>query len=205
VIRRPKPLGGPAPDDGSPALIEERVMSICRRDRWLAMIARSGDEVVIAPLGEAARNDEQIELICDTLLHSFSRGEAAAISGFNVPTATLENALNENVPKGRTVLAAALARLGLSPDQVAVLSAATALDQSAMAVVTVIDHGIEDHFHSDGISVIDSDLGRITVSYTTGPDGTRWTSIWPTSTDALRQDLAKLLSSTKAPAETAAR
>ncbi len=200
VIRRPKPLDGPVPDgEDVPALIDERVMSICQRDRWLAMIARSGDEVVLAPLGEAARSDEQIDLICDTLMHAFSHGDAAAISGFNVPSAALENALNENVPKGRTMLAAALARLGLSPDQVAVLSAATSLDESAMAVVTVIDHGVQDHFHSDGVSVIDSELGRITVSYTTGPDGTRWTSIWPTSAEALRQDLAKLLNSTKAP------
>jgi hypothetical protein len=205
VIRRPKPIDGHVPDgEDVPALIEERVMSICQRDRWLAMIARSGHEIVLAPLGEAARGDEQVDLICDTLLHAFSRGEAAAISGFNVPTAALESVLNENVPKGRAMLAAALARLGLSPDQVAVLSAATALDESAMAAVTVIDHGIKDHFHSDSVSVIDSDLGRITVSYTTGPDGTRWTSIWPTSTDGLRQDLGKLLNSTKAPAQTAA-
>ena len=206
AIRRPKPLDGPLADgEEPPALIQERVMSICQRDRWLAMIARSGDEVVVAPLGEAARPDEQVDLICDTLLHAFSHGEAAAISGFNVPTTTLESALNENVPKGRTMLAAALTRLGLSPDQVAVLSAATALDESAMAAVTVIDHGITDTFHSDSVSVIDSDVGRITVSYTTGPDGTRWTSIWPTTADALRQDLARLLNAAKAPAPAAAR
>ena len=73
VIRRPEPLDGPAPDgEEPPALIEERVMSICQRERWLAMIARSGDEVVLAPLGEAARNDEQVDLICDTLMHAFS-------------------------------------------------------------------------------------------------------------------------------------
>ena len=43
---------------------EERVMSICRRDRWLAMIARSGDEVVLAPLGEAAarRRTDRVDL-----------------------------------------------------------------------------------------------------------------------------------------------
>ena len=206
VIRRPKPLDGSAPDgEDAPALIEERVMSICQRDRWLAMIARSGEEVVLAPLGEAARNDEQVDLICDTVLHAFSRGEAAAISGFNVPSATFESTLKENAPKGRTILASALARIGLSPDQVAVLSAACQLDESAMGVVTVIDHGIQDHFHPDIVSVVDSDLGRITISHTTGPDGTRWTSVWPTSTEALRQDIAKLLNSAKAPAQPAMR
>jgi hypothetical protein len=201
VIRRPKALDGPVPDgEEPPALIDERVMSICQRDRWMAMIARSGDEVVLAPLGEAARSDEQIDLICDTLMHVFSRGEAASISGFNVPSATLENTLTENVPRGRQVLASSLARLGLSPDQVAVLSAACHLDESAMAVVSIIDHGIENHFHPDVISVIDSEFGRITISHTAGPDGTRWTSIWPTTTDALRQDLGKLLNSAKVPA-----
>ncbi|MDX1885208.1 ESX secretion-associated protein EspG [Mycolicibacterium sp. 120270] len=206
VIRRPKPLDGPVPDDEDvPALIEERVMSICQRDRWLAMIARSGEEVVLAPLGEAARGDEQIDLICDTVLHAFSHGQAAQISGFNVPSATFESTLKENVPKGRPVMAAALARLGLSPDQVAVLSAACHLDESAMGVVSVIDHGIEKHFHPDVISVIDSEHGRITISHTTGPDGTRWTSVWPTTPDALRADLAKFLNSAKAPAAPAAR
>ncbi len=202
VIRRPKPGDGSAPDgEDVPALIEERVMSICQRDRWLAMIARSGDEVVLAPLGEAARNDEQVDLICDTVLHAFSRGEAAAISGFNVPSATFESTLKENAPKGRAILASALARIGLSPDQVAVLSTACQLDESAMGVVTVIERGIQDHFHPDIVSVVDSDLGRITISHTTGPDGTRWTSVWPTSPEALRQDLAKLLNSAKAPAQ----
>jgi hypothetical protein len=206
VIRRPAPLTEPVPaGEEPPAFIEERVMCICQRERWLAMIARSGDEVVLAPLGEAARSDEQIDLICDTLLHAFSRGDAAAISGFNVPSATFESTLKEFAPQGRQVLAAALARLGLSPDQVAVLSAACHLDESAMAVVSVIDHGIEKTFHPDVLSVIDSEFGRITVSYTTGPDGSRWTSIWPTSVEALRQDISKLLKSAKAPAATAAR
>jgi hypothetical protein len=206
VIRRPKPLDGSVPEgEEPPALIDERVMSICQRDRWLAMIARSGDEIVLAPLGEAARNDERTDLICDTVLHAFSRGEAAAISGFNVPSATFESTLKENVPKGRPVLAAALARLGLSPDQVTVLSAACHLDESAMAVVSVIDHGIQNHFHPDVISVVDSELGRITISHTAGPDGTRWTSIWPTSEEALRHDLVKLLNSAKAPTQPAMR
>jgi hypothetical protein len=69
-----------------------------------------------------------------------------------------------------------------------------------MAVVTVIDHGIKPHVHPDVISVIDSELGRVTISYTTGPDGTRWTSVWPTSAEALRHDLTNLLAAAKAPA-----
>jgi hypothetical protein len=199
VVRRPKPFDGSVDDGDAPALVEERAMSICRRERWLAMIARSDDQVVLAPLGEASRTDTQVELICDTVLHAFSEGRPAAISGFNLPSASLEQALTGTLGKDQPVVASALTRLGLSPDQVAVLSAAARLDQSAMAVVTIIDHGIKPHVHPDVISVIDSELGRITISYTTGPDGTRWTSVWPTSADALRQDLGNLLNAAKAP------
>ena len=175
-------------------------MSICRRERWMAMIARSDDQVVLAPLGEASQTDAQVELICDTVLHAFSAGQPAAISGFNLPSAALEQALTDTLGKDQHVVAAALTRLGLSPDQVAVLSAAARLDESAMAVVTVIDHGIKPHGHRDVISVIDSELGRVTISYTTGPDGSRWTSVWPTSAEALRHDLTNLLAAAKAPA-----
>ena len=75
-------------------------MSICQRERWLAMIARSDDEVVIAPLGEAALADAQVELICDAVLHAFSDGPPASIAGVNVPSAALQQALTENI--GRT-------------------------------------------------------------------------------------------------------
>jgi hypothetical protein len=201
VIRRPKPIDGTVPaGDDAPALVEERTMSICQRERWLAMIARSDDEVVLAPLGEEAYADAQVELICDTLLHAFAAGPPAAISGFNLPSAALERALADTVGKGEPLVASALARLGLTPDQVAVMAAATRLDESAMAVVAVIDHGIKPRVHPDVISVIDSEHGRITISYTTGPDGTRWTSVWPTSPDALRQDIGNLLNAAKAPA-----
>ena len=201
VIRRPKPIDGSVPaGDDPPALVEERTMSICQRERWLAMIARSDDQVVLAPLGEAAYADAQVELICDTVLHAFSTGQPAAISGFNLPSAALEQALTGTLGKDRPIVASALTRLGLSPDQVAVLSAAARLDESAMAVVAVIDHGIKPQVHPDVISVIDSELGRITISNTTGPDGTRWTSVWPTSPDALRQDIGNLLNAAKAPA-----
>ena len=78
------------------------------------------------------------------------------------------------------------------------LSAATRMDESAMAVVAVIEHGIKQKVHPDVLTVADTELGRITISYTTGPAGTRWTSIWPTSPVALRTDLANLLNAAKA-------
>ncbi|PEG35262.1 ESX secretion-associated protein EspG [Mycolicibacterium agri] len=201
VIRRPKPLDTAVGENQeAPQLVEERALSICQRERWLAMIARSGDEIVLAPVGEAARADAQVELICDTVLHAFSAGSPAPIAGFNLPSAALERALVDTVGEDRAVVASALTRLGLSPDQVAVMAAAARLDESAMAVVAVIDHGIKMAVHPDVISVIDSELGRITISYTTGPDGTRWTSVWPTSPEALRHDLSNLLNAAKAPA-----
>jgi hypothetical protein len=64
-------------------------------------------------------------------------------------------------------------------------------------VVVVIEHGMKKTYHPDVLTIADTELGRITISYTTGPDGSRWTSIWPTSADALRQDLANLLNAAK--------
>ena len=52
------------------------------------------------------------------------------------------------------------------------LSAATRMDESAMAVVAVIEHGVKKQVHPDVLTVADTEFGRITISYTTGPDGT---------------------------------
>ena len=125
-------------------------MSICQRERWLAMIARSGDEVVLAPLGEAAHADasSRVDLRhpAARLLHRSARGD--------LRVQRAQHGVRECTQRARwqgptDSLASALARLGLSPDQVAVLSAAASAGRSAMAVVTVIDHGIQDHFHPD--------------------------------------------------------
>lgn len=198
VIRRPASsgldvAGPPAPGD-DPSLVEERTLSICRRDRWLAMIARSGNEVVLAPVGETATAAQQTELICDTVLHAFGDAEPAKIDGVNLPTNALQSALSAASGGDRWETATALARMGLSPDQVAVLTAGTRMDESAMAVVSIADHGTTRHIHPTVLTVIDTEFGRVSVTYTTGPDGSAWTSIWPTTPDALREDLTQLLS-----------
>ena len=118
-------------------------MSICQRERWLAMIARSDDEVVIAPLGEAALTDAQVDLICDTVSARLRRRHPSRDRrGQRAERGPGKRAQREH-RKDQPIVATALARLGLSPDQVAVLSAAIRLDESAMAVVTVIDHGVK--------------------------------------------------------------
>ena len=186
VIRRPVP-----DSDGA---VQERTLSVCQRSRWLAMIARNGDELVLAPVGESAAADQQIELICDAVLHAVGDAEPAAIDGVNVPTKALQSALTATHGQDRWAVGTALARLGLSPDQVAVLVAGTRMDESAMAVVTVVDHGATRYVHPAVLTVIDTEHGRVSVTYTTGPDGSGWTSVWPTTPGALRQDLARLLS-----------
>ena len=124
-------------------------MSICQRERWLAMIARSDDEVVLAPLGEAAQTDAQVELISDAVLHAFADGAPAAIAGVNVPSAALEHGADRDIGKDRS-----RHRDGAGPAwpfarSGGVLSAATRMDESAMAVVAVIDHGIKPTVHPD--------------------------------------------------------
>jgi hypothetical protein len=191
AIRRPAPeQAGPE----TPGRVQERTMSICRRGRWLAMIARSDDEVMLAPVGETAIPDQQVELICDTVLHAFGEAEPADVDGVNVPTNELQSALAETRGDDRWAVGTALARVGLSPDQVAVLVAATRLDESALAVVALVDHGATRHVHPSVVTVVDTEHGRVSVTNATGPDGSSWTSVWPTSPGALRQDLAHLVS-----------
>ncbi len=191
VIRRPAHRDG----DETEGVVQERTMSICQRERWLAMIARSDDAVVVAPIGETPIPDHQIELICDAVVYAFGDAEPAAMDGVNVPTEALQSALLASHGGDRHAVATGLARLGLSPDQVAVVASGIRIDESAMAVVSVVDHGATPRVHPTVVTVVDTAYGRVSVTYTTGPDGSTWTSIWPTSEGALRQDLANLLTS----------
>ena len=193
VIRRPAPDG-----TAEVPLIQERTLSICCRDRWIAMIARSGDEVVLAPIGETPLAQQQAELIADTVLHAFGDAEPAAIEGVNVPTDKLRSALAAAQAQDRWAVGTALARLGLSPDQVATLVAGSRLDESAMAAVTVIDHGAARTVHPEVLGVFDTDYGRFSQTQTTAPDGSSWTSIWPATPGSLREDLARLLATPRA-------
>ncbi|MFZ0831722.1 MAG: ESX secretion-associated protein EspG [Mycobacterium sp.] len=184
----------PAPDAGDTILIQERTLSVCRRGRWLAMIARNGDEIVLAPVGETASPDEQVALIADTVMHAFGDSAPAAIDGVNLPTASLRKATDAARDGDRWAVATALARLGLSPDQVAAVVAGLRLDESAMAVVSVVDHGVARTVHPEVLGVYDTDHGRFSLTNTTAPDRSGWTSIWPATPAALRQDLIRLLS-----------
>lgn len=90
-------------------------------------------------------------------------------------------------------MAAVLRRAGLSPWEVEVVQAATALDRSAMGVAAVIDHTPRMRVHPRVLTVADTDYGRISLTTTTGADGTAWLSIWPATAAGLRRDLAELL------------
>src|SRR6185312_4345351 len=98
----------------------------------------------------------------------------------------------------RVHAATALARMGLSPDQVEVLVAGSRIDEAAMAVVSIVDHGAARHIQPNVLTVIDTEHGRVSITYTRGPDGSAWTSIWPTTPGALREDLTQLLAAPRA-------
>jgi EspG family len=188
AIRRP---GGSA-GDGSPA-VEERVLVVCRHRRWLAMIARDGDEVVIDAVGEADSPHKQVELTCQTLMPAIGEAPAAEIEGVNVPAELMKSALEGALPYGRDAVVAALARLGLQPAQAQVVTAVTRLDESALAVVAVIDHGISLRVHPEVLTVADTEHGRISITTSVAADGKTWMSIWPSTIGALRDDLTSLL------------
>ena len=184
----------PAGERAGPPIVHERTVVVCRHRRWMAMAARDGDEVVIDGVGEADSPDEQVELMCAPLLAAL--GEApppAPIEGINLPADLLASTLAHTAAGGRDAIAAAMGRPGLRPAQAEVVSAAARLDESAMAVVAVVDHGISHHVHQRVLTVADTEYGRISMTTTVAADGKNWMSVWPTSNAALHDDLAELL------------
>lgn len=189
TIRRPDQ---PATHDTGPT-VHERVMVVCRYGRYLAMAARDGEEMVIGGVGESDEPARQVELMCHMMLPAFGECAPADIEGINVPKDMMQRAIEAagHSPEG---MAAALRRLGLGPWEVEVVQAAARLDQSAMAVVAVIDHCPDVRPHSRVLTVADTEYGRLSFTTTTGADGKEWMSIWPTTVTGLRDDLANLLS-----------
>jgi EspG family len=196
AIRRPNDTA--SADPGAQPTVRERVMVVCLRQRWLAMIARDENDMVIDAVGESADPATQIDLICHTLLPALGDAPAADIEGVNLPVDTLTTTLTAAAPHGRAAMASALARLGLAPQQVDVVTAAARLDESAMGVISIVDQGIKPVFHPRVVTIADTDFGRISVTTTVGADGRTWMSIWPAGHAALREDVGALLSAPRA-------
>jgi hypothetical protein len=192
VARRPTNRAGGGRQAGD-SVVEERALVVCQHRRWLAMAARCGDEVVIGPVGESDDAEERVSLMCQTLLPAFGEAHPAAVEGVNVLSGVLQTSLNNTYRHGREAMSSALSRLGLLPDQVDLVTAIARLDESAMAVVAIIDHGIKQYVHPRVLTVVDTEFGRVSVTYSTGADGRQWMSIFPASAPALREDLEDLL------------
>ncbi|MFL0242728.1 ESX secretion-associated protein EspG [Mycobacterium sp. SMC-17] len=174
--------------------VSERTMVICRhQNRYLAMAARSGDEIVIGGVGESQSLDGQTALMTRMLLPAFGYCPPADIDGINVPKAALMQAIQASAGAGAAGITAALKSVGLSPWDAQVVTAATQLDDSAMAVVTILDRGAQLRAHERVLTVADTEYGRVTFVTKPGADGTEWMSIWPTTEASLEQDLAEFL------------
>ena len=126
VIRRPDQ---PATETTGPT-VHERVMVVCRHERWLAMAARDGDEMVIGGVAETDHPAKQIDAICRMLVPAFGEHPPADIEGINVPKDLVQTAMDAAGP-GPEGVAAALKRAGVGPWEVEVVSAAARLDDSA--------------------------------------------------------------------------
>ncbi|KPN47689.1 hypothetical protein AN933_24020 [Mycobacterium intracellulare subsp. chimaera] len=189
TIRRPDQ---PATVPAGPT-VHERVMVVCRYQRFLAMAARDGEEMVIGGIGESEEPARRIELTCQMLLPALGEHHPADMDGINMPKDVIELALQGASPSPDGV-PEALRRAGLGPWEVEVIGAATRLDRSAMAVVALVDRCPEARAHPRVLTIADTDYGRISFTTTTGADGKEWLSIFPTTPTSLRQDLGRLLS-----------
>jgi hypothetical protein len=188
TLRRP---GQPATDTAGPT-VHERVLVVCRHQRYLAMAARDGDEMVIGGVGESDDTAQQIDMICNMIIPALGDHPPADIDGINVPKDLVQREMEAAAgsPEG---IAAALRQFGLGPWEVEVVLTATQLDKSAMAVVAVADHGAQLRVHRRVLTVADTEYGRISFTTSTGGDGSEWLSIWATTPTNLRQDLGALL------------
>jgi len=189
TIRRP---GMPAEDPDAGPTVCERVLVVCRYQRYLAMVARDGEQMVIGGVGEADDPARQVEAICDVIIPALGQHPPADIDGINLPYGSFARDITAAAGNPEAV-AALLRRAGLSPHEVAVVQAATTLDHSAMGVVAVIDHTPAMRVHPEVLSVADTDYGRISFTTSAGADGAPWLSIWPATTSSLRRDLGRLL------------
>lgn len=188
TIRRP---AQPATDDTT-ATVHERVLVVGRYQRYLAMAARDGDEMVIGGVGETDDPAQQIDAICNMLIPALGDHPPADIDGINLPKELIQREM-EAAAGSTEGIQAALRRAGLSPWEIEVVHAATVLADSAMGVVAVIDNGAQMYVHPRVLSVADTEYGRISFTTTTGADGTEWLSIWPATPTSLRRDLGDLL------------
>jgi hypothetical protein len=195
AIRRP---AGDAGEPGAAPIVHERVLVVCRHRRWMAMAARDGDEVIIDAVGEADSPEEQVQLMCQPLLAALGQTPPADIEGVNIPAELLQSTLQHSAGHGRDAITAAVGRLGLQPAQAEVLTAAARLDESAMGVVAVVDHGVSARVHPRVLTVADTEYGRISLTTTVAADGKQWMSVWPAGTAALHEDLAELLAAARA-------
>ena len=189
VIRRPDPATA---GTESPT-VQERALVVCRQRRWMAMAARDGDEVVLDAVGESDRPDEQVDLMCNVLLPAFGHAVPADFEGVNVAAELMYSTVVKAAPHGRKVLASALARLGLAFPLTEIFTAVGRFDESAMAVVSITDHGIGQHVHPRMLTVADTEYGRVSITTTDGADGKKWMTVWPGTAAGLRDELAGLL------------
>jgi hypothetical protein len=194
AIRRPDPatVGTELPRAA------ERTLVIAQYRRWLVLIARDGQEVVLDAVGEDENPDRRVELMCATLLTALGDAEPADIEGVNLPADVLRAAVTQAGPGGPAAVAAAFGRLGLAPRLVEVLTAATRVDESALAVLFVADRGVTHRVHPRVLTLADTDSGRISISTSTATDGREWVTVWPAGRAGVHDDLVRLLTAARA-------
>ena len=162
----------------------EQVMVICRRDRYLAKIARHTDRILLDTVGVSSDPEWQTGLVGAAITAAIGEYEAADIRAVNIPTGKLQ--------AGRDP-AAVLARAADNPRQAAMLGAATRAAESALSVIIVVDHGATDVIGQRILSIADTRYGRIMFNTGAAADGQQWLSAQPGTPTGIAAELGKLL------------
>ena len=197
----PPPLFEAPPDwiEAARALAEwhgrrppQRVVALCRRDgTWVsaARLWRAGDDdiddVVVSPLGGADVGVAVREVL--------GQAQPAQFGGINSETARLGPVLSAWQTNPSISVVDELVRVGLSGPQARVVEAVCDAG-AARATISAAEFSIDGPVWAPlALTVADTMLGRVVVSYTVGPDGRLWTTLLPGSGTAIDGAVTELL------------
>ncbi|MCH9729748.1 MAG: ESX secretion-associated protein EspG [Actinomycetia bacterium] len=172
----------------------ERAAVLCRRSgQWVAAarVSHGGqdplDEVTISPLeGDTTLTQAMVDILGEE--------PPAEFEGINIEAERLESMLSEwqADPKG-TDAVGELLKLGLTARQARVVVAVSDLG-AVRASIGAVEHSLDGPTSAPaGAMVVDTLLGRVVISSSTGEDQQRWTMLFPGTNTRIQRAVSEVL------------
>jgi len=171
----------------------DRAAVLCRRaGQWVlaARVWQGGeqplDEVTVSPLGDNTLTQAVLDILGEEL--------PAEFEGINIEAERLETVLStwQADPQGTDVIGELL-KLGLTARQARMVVAVSDLG-AVRASIGAVQHSLDGPaFAACGATVVDTLMGRVVVSSSTGEDQQRWTMLFPGTATRIQRALSDVL------------